>query len=146
MHSGSAHQDPDDPRLAKLAARQHGVVAWRQLLALGYSKQAIHTLIANGWLHRVHRGVYAVGHTRISLRAHWMAAVLACGPPKPSHSSSASDRYLHQQCAEQREQGPRADREQQRISAEAVVPEHDAMGSGLDGRRDQCGRDHLCGL
>ena len=26
-----------------------------QLLALGYSKQAIRTLIRRGWLHRVHR-------------------------------------------------------------------------------------------
>ncbi|HEY3726564.1 MAG TPA: DUF559 domain-containing protein, partial [Solirubrobacteraceae bacterium] len=58
---------------------------------LGYSKQAIHTLIANGWLHRVHRGVYAVGHTRISLRAHWMAAVLACGPNAVlSHRAAAA--------------------------------------------------------
>jgi very-short-patch-repair endonuclease len=66
-------------------------VAWRQLLALGYSKHAIHTLIAKGWLHRVLHGVYAVGHPRISFRGRWMAAVLACGPGAVlSHRAAAA--------------------------------------------------------
>jgi len=30
-------------------------------------------------LHRIHRGVYAVGHRALSHRGRWMAAVLACG-------------------------------------------------------------------
>ncbi|MGI8920120.1 MAG: hypothetical protein ACR2HD_00370 [Solirubrobacteraceae bacterium] len=33
-----------------------------------------------GRLHPIHRGVYAVGHSRLTLRGRWMAAVLACGP------------------------------------------------------------------
>jgi hypothetical protein len=48
-------------------------------------------------------------------------------------------------CAEQREQRRRADREQQRIPTKAAVAEHDAVCSGFDGRRDQCGCDHLRG-
>ena len=36
-------------------------------------------LIAGGWLHPVHRGVYAVGHRRLTVRGEWMAAVLAGG-------------------------------------------------------------------
>ncbi|HVX33316.1 MAG TPA: DUF559 domain-containing protein [Solirubrobacterales bacterium] len=32
-----------------------------------------------GRLHAIHRGVNAVGHTAITLRGRWMAAVLACG-------------------------------------------------------------------
>jgi predicted transcriptional regulator of viral defense system len=28
----------------------------------------------------MHRGVYAVGHTRLTRHGHWTAAVLACGP------------------------------------------------------------------
>jgi very-short-patch-repair endonuclease len=39
-----------------------------------------HTRARAGKLHRLYRGVYAVGHTRLTLRGRWMAAVLACGP------------------------------------------------------------------
>jgi very-short-patch-repair endonuclease len=35
--------------------------------------------VAAGRLHRVHRGVYAVGHINLSLKAKWLAAVLAYG-------------------------------------------------------------------
>jgi hypothetical protein len=77
--------------LAELAARQHGVVATRQLLTLGYSDKRIMALVANGWLHRLHRGVFAVGHTRLTVRGRWMAAVLACGPDAVlSHRSGAA--------------------------------------------------------
>jgi hypothetical protein len=34
---------------------------------------------ADGLLHRLHRGVYAVGHRSVSPEGRWMAAVLACG-------------------------------------------------------------------
>ena len=47
--------------------------------ALGFSVQAIKTLVRRGRLHRIHRGVYAVGHTSLNARGRWMAAVLACG-------------------------------------------------------------------
>lgn len=36
--------------------------------------------VAAGRLHRIHVGVYAVGHEKLSLRGRWMAAVLAFGP------------------------------------------------------------------
>jgi very-short-patch-repair endonuclease len=36
--------------------------------------------VRDGRLHRVHRGVYAVGHSRLSEHGWWMAAVLAAGP------------------------------------------------------------------
>ena len=66
--------------LAVLAERQHGVVARRQLLALGLSPTMVKDRLAAGRLHRIHRGVYAVGHGKLTLRGRWMAAVLACGP------------------------------------------------------------------
>ncbi|HWF34427.1 MAG TPA: type IV toxin-antitoxin system AbiEi family antitoxin domain-containing protein [Solirubrobacteraceae bacterium] len=69
-----------DRRIAALADRQHGVVARRQLIALGYTAREIERRIEAGRLHRVHRGVYAVGHRRLTRHGRWMAAVLACGP------------------------------------------------------------------
>ena len=66
--------------LAVLAERHHGVVARRQLLALGLSPTMVQDRVVAGRLHRVHRGVYAVGHGGLTLRGRWMAAVLACGP------------------------------------------------------------------
>jgi predicted transcriptional regulator of viral defense system len=71
----------DRPRLlAALARVQHGVVARWQLVEMGWGRGAIAHALKLGRLHRVHPGVYAVGHRRLSLRGHWMAAVLACGP------------------------------------------------------------------
>ena len=63
-----------------LAERQHGVVAWRQLIDLGLSEGLIKGRIRAGHLVPLHRGVFAVGHRRIDIRGRWLAAVLACGP------------------------------------------------------------------
>jgi very-short-patch-repair endonuclease len=66
--------------LAELAAKQHGVVAHWQLRELGYSPGELRGLVARGHLHRLSRGVYAVGHRRLSVRGRWTTAVLAGGP------------------------------------------------------------------
>jgi hypothetical protein len=50
-----------------------------QLLALGLNPDAIKRRVRSGRLHRIHAGVYAVGHTAITQRGRWMAAVLASG-------------------------------------------------------------------
>lgn len=63
----------------QLAAAQHGRVTRAQLLAAGVDTSRIARWLADGWLHRVHRGVYAVGHLAPSLSADYLAAVLACG-------------------------------------------------------------------
>jgi very-short-patch-repair endonuclease len=74
-----------------LARAQHGVVSRRQLLDAGLSAQGIKRRLANGRLHAVRRGVYAVGRPEISQRGQWMAAVLAGGSGAVlSHSSAAS--------------------------------------------------------
>src|ERR1044071_4791683 len=77
--------------LPHLAERQHGVVSIRQLeKTLGYSRKAVQRDVAAGRLHRLHRGVYAVGHRRISSHGRCLAAVLACGPEALlSHGSAA---------------------------------------------------------
>jgi very-short-patch-repair endonuclease len=71
-------RDPDWT-IAKLAARQHGVVSVRQLRAAGLGKHQVHHRARTGRLHPVHRGVYAVGHAARGRESLWMAAVLACG-------------------------------------------------------------------
>ena len=77
-------------QIAALAERQHGVVALHQLQLLGLSKSAVSKRARGGRLHRIHRGVYAVGHPSLIGRGHWMAAVLACGPRAVlSHRSAA---------------------------------------------------------
>ncbi len=67
-------------QVAVVAARQHGVISRRQLRELGAPASRVQRWAADGHLHRVFRGVYAVGHARISAEGRWMAAVLACGP------------------------------------------------------------------
>jgi len=66
-------------KLAVLASRQHGVVAYWQLIRLGFSRREIARMAEKDQLHRLHRGVYAVGHPNVSLEGRYMAATLACG-------------------------------------------------------------------
>jgi very-short-patch-repair endonuclease/predicted transcriptional regulator of viral defense system len=80
-----------DGEIAALAGRQYGVVARRQVLALGLGPGAIDRRLARGRLHLLHRGVYAVGHRVVSREGRWMAAVLAVGPEAVlSHRSAAA--------------------------------------------------------
>src|SRR5690242_1574403 len=82
---------PVDGAVATLARRQHGVVARRQLRELGMSDRGIAHRVAAGRLHRIHTGVYAVGHAALGARGRWMAAVLACGPTAVlSHASAGA--------------------------------------------------------
>jgi very-short-patch-repair endonuclease len=72
--------NPAEAAIARLASRQHGVVSLTQLTAAGLARSVIVRRAQRGLLHRVHRGVYAVGHPGLSNEGKWMAAVLACGP------------------------------------------------------------------
>lgn len=65
--------------MAARAEGQHGVISRAQLIALGLSAAAIDHWVRRGRLHPLYRGVYAVGHARVSVRGRWMAAVLRCG-------------------------------------------------------------------
>jgi very-short-patch-repair endonuclease len=69
-----------DRAVAALTVRQYGVIARWQLRELGVSDRGIDRRVAAGRLHRLHRGVYAVGHTVLVTRGRWMAAVLSCAP------------------------------------------------------------------
>jgi very-short-patch-repair endonuclease len=81
---------PIDVIIAELAGRQHGVVATRQLRERGISADAVRERHRLGRLHRLHRGVYAVGHLAPSAERGWMAAAIAVGDDAVlSHRSAA---------------------------------------------------------
>ena len=68
-------------KLAEMARRQHGVVARRQLKALGFGDGAIKARLRMRHL----------GHRRLTIRGAWLAAVLACGDEALlSHRSAAA--------------------------------------------------------
>lgn len=84
-------QELVDRGVAKVAERQCGVVSTAQLLGLGLSDKQIGWCVRRGWLHRLHRGVYAVGHRRLTAEGRWHAAVLACGDRAAlSHRAAAA--------------------------------------------------------
>jgi len=74
-----------------LARRQHGVVAHRQLRALGLSDEAIRHRVATARLHRLWPRVYAVGRPEVDRCGWWMAATLACGPGAVLSDRSAAE-------------------------------------------------------
>jgi very-short-patch-repair endonuclease len=65
--------------IAAVAGRQHGVITVAQLHRCGLGPSGIRDWLRAGRLHRIHRGVYAVGHLGLSIEGEWLAAVLACG-------------------------------------------------------------------
>ena len=68
-----------DTLIAAVAGRQHGLITTAQLAARGLGYAAVSRRVAAGRLHRRHRGVYSVGHARLSQEGQWLAAVLAAG-------------------------------------------------------------------
>jgi hypothetical protein len=80
-----------DAAIGRIASRQHGVVTAAQLVETGIDRDGIAWRERNGRLHRLYRGVYAVGHRSLSWRGRWLAAVLAAGDGAAlSHSSAAA--------------------------------------------------------
>jgi len=74
-----------------LARQQHGVVTRAQLMRLGFTREAISHRLRRKRLHRIGRGVYAVGRPELTRHGLWMAAVLGCGPPAVlSHGSAGA--------------------------------------------------------
>jgi very-short-patch-repair endonuclease len=76
--------------IARVAARQHGVASLAQLFAAGFTPAGVRWRVLTGRLFRIHRGVYAVGHSGLSDLGRWKAATLALGPRAVlSHRSAA---------------------------------------------------------
>jgi very-short-patch-repair endonuclease len=76
--------------VAQLATRQRGVVSRAQLRECGLANATVGRWIAAGRLHRVHPGVYAVGHTNLDVEGRLLAALLYAGPQSAlSHATAA---------------------------------------------------------
>ena len=74
----------------RIAANQHGVITIAQLYRAGLTPDAVRHQVRCGYLHRIYRGVYAVGRPDLTLKGEWMAAVKACGEGAAlSHRSAA---------------------------------------------------------
>jgi very-short-patch-repair endonuclease len=85
------HSCAPDAAISAVAACQYGVISHAQLLEIGLKPRAIARRVEAKRLHVIHRGVYAVGHARISQEGRWLAAVLACGEGAVlSHRSAAA--------------------------------------------------------
>jgi hypothetical protein len=93
-HSSRGNRDsnstPDD-RVAEIAAGEWGVLSVAELRECGLTKDGIARRVRSGRLHRLHPGVYAVGHAGLTMRGRFLAAVKACGEGAVlSHVSAAA--------------------------------------------------------
>lgn len=79
--------------VAEIANRQYGLISIRQLRYLGICEDAIRNHTLAGRLHRVQRGVYAVGHTALAFEGHLFASVLALGGGPFPNGRSALERW-----------------------------------------------------
>jgi very-short-patch-repair endonuclease len=75
-YRGRMNGTPDEI-IAAFAARQHGMVARRQLLEAGIATHAIESRVRAGRLVRVARGVYRVGPLQGVLAPEWTAVLAA---------------------------------------------------------------------
>jgi hypothetical protein len=74
-----------------MAARDWGVLSRDELRACGLTDRMIAARVRTERLHRVHRGVYALGHGALTMRGRFLAAVKACGEGAVlSHVSAAA--------------------------------------------------------
>ena len=65
---------------AQLAVPQFGLVTLDQLATAGVSETTVRRWVGAHILHRIHPGVYAVGHATLTREARWLAGQLACAP------------------------------------------------------------------
>lgn len=80
-----------DPAVSAISAEQHSLVTTAQLKFAGLDRDAVWYRSRRGTLHRLHRGVFAVGHPAIGMLSRFAAAVLAVGPTSVlSHHSAAA--------------------------------------------------------
>jgi very-short-patch-repair endonuclease len=81
---------PSEQKIAEIAGRQFGAISLAQLLEAGLTYREVMSRVKRGYLHRLYRGVYAVGHRNIGPQGRLIAALLAFGDDAfLSHRTSA---------------------------------------------------------
>jgi Protein of unknown function (DUF559) len=88
---GKQQVRPTDREIGRLVHQQYGVVSRAQLIELGLGEDAIDARLRGGRLHRLHCGVYAVGHEVVPREGRWLAAVLTVGEDAVLSHRSASE-------------------------------------------------------
>jgi predicted transcriptional regulator of viral defense system len=80
----------DAEAIARLAERQYGAISRGQLLIAGVGRATLQRWVAAARLHRIHPGVYALGHAALSLDGRLVAALLYAGDAAVlSHTTAA---------------------------------------------------------
>jgi hypothetical protein len=80
-----------DMLVARHASRQWSVLTLDELLECGLTRDQVVIRVRSGWLHRIHRRVYAVGHPALPMQGKFMAAVKSIGGDSVlSHFSAAA--------------------------------------------------------
>jgi hypothetical protein len=82
-----------DRAVADFAGDRHGIVTFRELLALGMTRSGVQRRVVAGRLHPLYRGVYAVGHRAVGVKGRRLAAVHACGRGALLSHRSAADAW-----------------------------------------------------
>jgi predicted transcriptional regulator of viral defense system len=76
--------------VAAIAASQWGVISIAQLIDCGLSAAMIKRWVRLGWLHPIHRGVYAFGHPGVPIEGQLTAALFHAGAGAAlSHTTAA---------------------------------------------------------
>jgi very-short-patch-repair endonuclease len=87
------HAELRQARAAAVAFRQWGNITYAQLCAIGFSKDEVHGMVQRKLLHRLHRGVYALGAPSRAPEAKWAAALLAAGNESALGRTAAASFY-----------------------------------------------------
>jgi hypothetical protein len=80
-------------RAAEVAHRQWGNITRWQLRDIGFSSREIDGMVQRKLLHRLHRGVYALGAPSRAPEAKWAAALLAAGQGSALGRKAAASFY-----------------------------------------------------
>ena len=87
---GHEHATRPDLAVSRIAREDWSTISIDELRDCGLTPRAVTRRVEKGWLHKIHRTVYAVGHPHLAPEGVFMAAVKAVRPSTLSFYSAAS--------------------------------------------------------